>query len=91
MGPTGAQGPRGPQGLPGQNGADGKSAFESAQEGGFTGTEQEFYTALASVAEAILSTTIRTNEVVTLAQYQIMRELGQIDPNTAYDIVEGSS
>ena len=70
MGPVGDPGPRGPQGVPGQNGADGKSAFESAQEGGYTGTEAAFYAALATVSEAILSSTIRANDVVTLAQYQ---------------------
>lgn len=46
------QGPVGPQGLPGNDGldgADGKSAYESAQAGGFTGTESEFYTILASI------------------------------------------
>ena len=88
MGPVGDPGPRGPQGVPGQNGADGKSAFEAAQEGGFTGTEAEFNFALANISNAILSTTIRANEVVTMAQYQTMRALGELDPNTAYDVIE---
>lgn len=40
---------QGPQGEPGVTGADGKSAYASAQDGGYTGTESEFYTDLAAV------------------------------------------
>lgn len=48
---TGPPGPQGEQGIPGEpgaagepgtNGADGKSAYEYAQDGGYTGTEAEF-------------------------------------------------
>ena len=39
-------------GLPGAPGADGKSAYQAAQEGGYTGTESEFNTLLASAAPA---------------------------------------
>ena len=88
QGATGATGPAGPQGDAGPTGADGKSAFQSAQEGGYTGTEAEFYAALANISDAILSTTIRANEVLTMEQYQTLRALGEIDPNTAYDIIE---
>lgn len=58
-GDTGAQGPKGdtgdtgPQGQAGADGApgqDGKSAYESAQDGGYTGTEAEFNAALANSA-----------------------------------------
>ena len=75
-------GPTGPQGPAGQ------SAFEAAQQGGYTGTQSAFYTSLANISNAILSTTIRANEVVTMAQYQNLISLGQIDPHTAYDIIE---
>ena len=85
---TGRPGPPGPAGPPGQTGADGQSAYEAALQGGFTGTQSEFYAALASISEAILSTTIRFNVVVTMAQYQTLVALGEIDPNTAYDIIE---
>lgn len=44
-GPKGEQGIHGEQGLPG---SDGKSAYEYAQEGGYTGTEEEFSTKLAA-------------------------------------------
>ena len=78
----------GPQGIQGIAGTDGQSAFEAAQQGGYTGTETEFYAALATVSEAILSATIRANEVVTLAQYQALASSGDLDPATAYDIIE---
>ena len=51
-GDTGAQGntgPQGPKGDTGAAGADGKSAYASAQDGGYTGTETQFNTDLASV------------------------------------------
>jgi hypothetical protein len=46
-GSTGPAGPTGASGADGQPGKDGKSAYESAQAGGYIGTEAEFYTALA--------------------------------------------
>lgn len=47
QGPQGEQGPQGIQGDTGQAGADGKSAYQYAVEGGFTGTEAEFAEKLA--------------------------------------------
>lgn len=50
-GPQGETGPQGPQGIPGTNGldgqdgapgADGKSAYQVAVDGGYTGEEEEF-------------------------------------------------
>lgn len=49
-GDTGSQGPAGPQGDPGPAG---KSAYQAAKEGGYTGTEAAFNTALAQVASKI--------------------------------------
>ena len=52
-GDTGAQGetgPQGPKGDTGAAGADGKSAYASAQDGGYTGTEAQFNTDLAVVS-----------------------------------------
>ena len=40
---------RGPQGLPGPAGADGQSAYSSAVETGYTGTEATFNSALATM------------------------------------------
>ena len=54
-GDTGPQGPKGDigvtgsQGPKGDKGADGKSAYASAKSGGYTGTEAQFHTDLASV------------------------------------------
>lgn len=49
-GETGPAGPAGPKGDTGAAGADGKSAYQFAQEGGYTGTETEFAAKLASGA-----------------------------------------
>jgi len=45
----GATGPQGEQGIQGVAGADGKSAYTSATEGGYVGTETSFNAALADV------------------------------------------
>lgn len=49
-GPSGIQGPAGPQGPQGPQGpaGEGKSAYQQAVEGGYTGTEDEFKAMLAS-------------------------------------------
>lgn len=47
QGPQGPQGETGPQGPAGADGADGKSAYQYAQDGGYTGTEEEFAAKLA--------------------------------------------
>ena len=49
QGIQGATGPQGEQGIQGVAGADGKSAYTSATEGGYVGTETAFNTALADV------------------------------------------
>lgn len=54
-GETGPQGPAGADGAPGEAGpagADGKSAYQSAAESGYTGTEAEFGAALATLKDA---------------------------------------
>ena len=48
-GEKGDTGPQGPKGDIGAAGADGKSAYASAQDGGYTGTEAQFNTDLAAV------------------------------------------
>ncbi len=61
-GPQGVQGEQGPQGVQGiqgpkgDTGADGKSAYSSAQDGGYTGNEDNFNAALAGVPAHIAST-----------------------------------
>ena len=46
QGPQGVQGPEGPQGPAGVAGADGKSAYQTAVEAGYAGTETAFNEAL---------------------------------------------
>ena len=46
-GDTGPKGDQGIQGEPGPAGATGKSAYEYARDGGYTGTEAEFAAKLA--------------------------------------------
>lgn len=47
---AGEPGPQGEKGETGAAGADGKSAYEYAQDGGYTGTEAEFTAKLAQMA-----------------------------------------
>ena len=49
QGEQGATGPEGPQGPAGAKGNDGKSAYTAAVEGGYSGTESAFNTALSNV------------------------------------------
>lgn len=49
-GPTGPQGPAGVQGIQGVQGVPGKSAYESACDAGFSGTEAEFNSAMTNVS-----------------------------------------
>ena len=49
QGPHGVQGPEGPQGPAGVAGADGKSAYQTAVEAGYAGTETAFNEALKDV------------------------------------------
>ena len=55
-GSTGATGARGATGATGATGADGKSAYQYAQESGYTGTETEFAEKLAQ--EQLYGTTL---------------------------------
>lgn len=48
----------------GQPGLNGKSAYEAAKEGGFTGSEQEFNTSLASIGDINTALDAINGEVV---------------------------
>ena len=50
-GSQGIQGPQGADGADGADGEDGKSAYESAVDGGYTGTEAQFNTDLATSSQ----------------------------------------
>ena len=56
QGPQGVEGPEGPQGPAGVAGADGKSAYQTAVEAGYAGTETAFNEALKDVPGHISST-----------------------------------
>ena len=51
--PQGEKGADGVNGVDGIDGVDGKSAYEYAKEGGYTGTETEFYEALAKITDIL--------------------------------------
>ena len=53
QGSQGIQGPAGSDGAPGADGQDGKSAYASAIDGGYTGTEAQFNSDLAAVSSKI--------------------------------------
>ncbi|MDR0206665.1 MAG: hypothetical protein LBI45_05355 [Bacteroidales bacterium] len=59
-GKDGKNGKDGENGKNGENGAQGKSAYESAITGGYTGSETEFNTSLASIGDinTVLTTII---------------------------------
>ena len=52
-GDTGPAGPRGETGATGHTGNDGKSAYASAQDGGYSGTEAQFESDLAEVSNKL--------------------------------------
>ena len=73
QGPQGVVGPEGPQGPAGVAGADGKSAYQTAVESGYSGTETAFNSSLAAVPSHIAD---KTNpHGVTKAQV----DLGNVD------------
>lgn len=71
QGPKGDTGPKGDKGAPGEKGdkgnpgADGKSAYQYAQDGGYTGTETDFS---AKLAQEILTGT--TNNLTPAQVYE---------------------
>lgn len=65
-GDTGEMGPEGPQGESGPAGADGKSAYQYAQDGGYTGTEEQFASKMADEMIPVLNGT--TENPIILAE-----------------------
>ena len=63
QGPQGEQGPQGIQGIQGATGPAGKSAFETAQDAGYTGTEAQFNSALANVSSFQTKESIETGTI----------------------------
>lgn len=81
-GAPGAAGTNGADGAPGAAGDNGKSAFQYAVEGGYTGTETEFTTAIVKAAGAV------TLEEVKALGYMKAVSVTALpadpDPNTVY-------
>lgn len=67
-GPQGEPGPKGDKGEKGDTGATGKSAYQAAQDGGYTGTEAEFNKSLIAV------TTINLGSKVSGQEFDITAE-----------------
>lgn len=64
QGKQGIQGPEGKQGVQGIKGNDGKSAYQSAVENGYAGTETAFNEALGSVDKfAVRNTAVKTGNM----------------------------
>ena len=67
QGEKGDTGPQGEQGAQGPAGADGKSAYQYAQDGGYTGTEAEFAAKLAAEIPTVDSTLTQSGKVADAA------------------------
>lgn len=63
-GADGADGTNGTDGADGQDGTDGQSAYEAAQEGGYTGSESDFNDALANVGDLNAVLDLLNGEVI---------------------------
>lgn len=61
---VGLPGKDGAPGADGKDGAPGKSAYQAAKEKGYTGTEEEFNTALASIGDINTALDAINGEVV---------------------------
>lgn len=78
-GPTGATGPAGKDGAPGANG---KTAYEYAVDGGYTGTEAEFSKLLFNTTKALTADDLAALGYVKAASVTAVP--ADPDPNTIY-------
>ena len=67
MGPQGEEGSTGEQGPQGPAGSAGKSAYQYAQEGGYTGTEADFAAKLAEEIPAVDATLTQSGQAADAA------------------------
>lgn len=88
MGPTGPQGPIGPTGPQGTDGAAGptgpagKSAYASAQDGGFTGTESQFNNGLSVMGDVSgIDTTVTQNSGNLITSGAVYSYIQSLDAN----------
>ena len=78
---VGDTGPAGPAGPAGAQGPEGKSAFETAAENGFSGTQQQFNTLLGSLD----STLSLFNAILVNHESRITILEGKVDPGPGPD------
>ena len=65
---NGSDGEQGPPGIPGSAGADGKSAYQYAVEGGYTGTEAEFASKMAAELPTVDATLTKSGQAADAAK-----------------------
>ena len=87
-GPTGATGdrgsagPKGPTGAKGDTGPAGKSAYASAQDGGFTGTESQFNNGLSVMGDVSgIDTTVTQNSGNLITSGAVYSYIQSLDAN----------
>ncbi len=96
-GPQGEPGAKGDTGETGPKGADGKSAYASAQDGGYTGTEAQFNAALAQVGSKVNKSTIvevtllAANWAGTEAPYTYTAAVAGVTTTSTQDWANGTS
>ena len=96
-GPQGEPGAKGDTGETGPKGADGKSAYASAQDGGYTGTETKFNAALAQVGSKVDKSTIvevtllAANWAGTEAPYTYTAAVAGVTTTSTQDWANGTS
>ena len=87
QGPKGEQGSQGAPGPKGEKGDDGKTAYQSAVSGGYSGTESQFNTDLADVSNKAPKTIIReyNNGVLVGKTGNTVSSL--VNANGSFDVV----
>lgn len=72
--------------MDGEDGADGKSAYESAQDGGYSGTEQQFYTELAEVGDKLDLSGGTMTGALNMGSHKITNVLAGTDDSDAVNL-----
>ena len=81
-GPQGPIGPQGPEGKIGPTGPAGKSAYASAQDGGFTGTESQFNNSLSIMGNVSgIDTTVTQNSGNLITSGAVYSYIQSLDAN----------
>ena len=90
QGDEGPQGPQGEQGIQGVQGEAGKSAYSSAVEGGYTGTESAFNSALAGIENKVAKVVpSQSGNIATLTQSGELSDSG-ILPGTKQNTINST-